>query len=1091
MTRYGTFGGCQVGLATVLGTIAALAAQPGAEILTASGASAIAQIAPDSSLGNERSQVTPSNNIRGLPGILIQGGAIRGANLFQSFSEFNVGEAQRVYFANPSGIQNILSRVTGSNPSNILGTLGVDGSANLFLLNPNGILFGRNARLDIAGSFVASTADSLVFENGLKFSATHPEVAPLLTLNLRPGLQYGTNYRGPITNAGDLSVGAGQTLALAGSTVTHTGSLTTPGGTVQVLGDRVSLLDNARIDVSSIGGGGTILIGGDFQGNGQVPNATQTFIGANVIITADGINDGNGGRVIVWANDSTRFYGTISAQGGANSGNGGFVEVSGKQALDFNGRVDAAAPNGLPGTLLLDPANIEIVSTGGGGIPTNTINEIADLDLRTTRINVDFISNATADVILQATNNITFSAPINITAFEVDLTAKAGNNIFVNNNITTNAGEIALSAGSGIFINGAIINTNPFAETPGTSVSGSIGIVAGNQVSIVNSGVLGRKNNDFTSGFSAIGIAATQGSVLIDRSTVSTTNRGTGVVGDVVITARDRVTVLNSDGRDTNDDRLTLGIFSQGNQGRIFIGASEYSGFDFSPRRVVINNSLLRTSNGTVPAGSSADAGTIIVQATDSVSIINNSQLRSTAVAGVQGNGGGIGIGTRSLLIDNSNLSTSTFSKSSSGFSSSDFSGAPTGFGDSFAGAVVLLVDGDITLNNSDIFNNLENEASGEAGFIFIAARNLSLLNGSQIQTLVRGADENGGAASGTGGNILISVDRKVEVVGRNSEGFPSSIFSSVGRGADGTGGNILIEARSLHARNGGRVDANNLGSGPAGNIFLFTKGVWLDNRARITASSLSGQGGNIFFDVPGAIILGRNSNISTSTLEASTSFGEGAGNIAIGSGRLLLDDRVNGRLAPRFSNFTFLVAGKTPRDNNIFAVGIDSDGGNIRINTFRLQDIAQRPDTDVTNDITTESILRISGTTVVNTLDVFPSFRADPLPDRYIPPTIAEGCDPRARQETSRFIITGRGGLPADPNEVLTPDTIIGPSPLSPVELPPSSADPNAIVPARGWVKTADGTVRLTAHVTDPNASITPYLFWSNPEACYSNSPK
>ncbi|EGJ31506.1 MULTISPECIES: filamentous hemagglutinin N-terminal domain-containing protein [Moorena] len=109
----------------------------------------LAQITPDSTLGDENSQVTPNQTIRGAAADLIEGGAIRDSNLFHSLIEFNVGNGQRVYFANPDGITNILTRVTGSTLSQILGTLGVNGSANLFLLNPNGIAFGSNARLEV------------------------------------------------------------------------------------------------------------------------------------------------------------------------------------------------------------------------------------------------------------------------------------------------------------------------------------------------------------------------------------------------------------------------------------------------------------------------------------------------------------------------------------------------------------------------------------------------------------------------------------------------------------------------------------------------------------------------------------------------------------------------------------------------------------------------------------------------------------------------------------------------------------------------------------------------------------------------------
>ncbi|NEO63304.1 MAG: filamentous hemagglutinin N-terminal domain-containing protein, partial [Moorea sp. SIO4G2] len=127
---------------------------------------ALGQITPDNTLDNESSIVTPNVNVNGNLADLIEGGAIRESNLFHSFSDFNVAEFGRVYFANPAGVANILSRVTGGNVSNILGTLGVLGNANLFVINPNGIVFGANSRLDIRGSFFGSTAESVLFEDG-------------------------------------------------------------------------------------------------------------------------------------------------------------------------------------------------------------------------------------------------------------------------------------------------------------------------------------------------------------------------------------------------------------------------------------------------------------------------------------------------------------------------------------------------------------------------------------------------------------------------------------------------------------------------------------------------------------------------------------------------------------------------------------------------------------------------------------------------------------------------------------------------------------------------------------------------------------
>jgi filamentous hemagglutinin family protein len=155
----------------------------GAGAIAVSGSHAFAQITPDATLGAEHS-IIHSGVSNGLPREQIEGGARSGINLFHSFYQFNVGEGQSVYFHNPAGIENIISRVTGGSPSDIRGTLGVSGgTANLFLLNPSGIIFGLNARLDVGGSFVATTANAIQFGTQGFFSSFDPNPLSLLTVN--------------------------------------------------------------------------------------------------------------------------------------------------------------------------------------------------------------------------------------------------------------------------------------------------------------------------------------------------------------------------------------------------------------------------------------------------------------------------------------------------------------------------------------------------------------------------------------------------------------------------------------------------------------------------------------------------------------------------------------------------------------------------------------------------------------------------------------------------------------------------------------------------------------------------------------------
>jgi filamentous hemagglutinin family protein len=240
-------------------------AMSGALVAT-SGTCVLAQIEPDNTLGNESSVVKPNVNVNGRSVEQIEGGARRGGNLFHSFREFNVNEGQGVYFSNPAGVENILGRVTGGNPSEILGRLGVvNGDANLFLMNPNGIIFGANASLDVNGSFVATTANEIRLGETGRFSATEPQTSNLLTVN-PSALFFNAVPAQPIVNQSQasspnsetnsvgtpvgLQVQNGETLALVGGDVLlQRGNLTAAEGRIE-LG---SVADVGEVSISQSG----------------------------------------------------------------------------------------------------------------------------------------------------------------------------------------------------------------------------------------------------------------------------------------------------------------------------------------------------------------------------------------------------------------------------------------------------------------------------------------------------------------------------------------------------------------------------------------------------------------------------------------------------------------------------------------------------------------------------------------------------------------------------------------------------------------------------------------------------------------------
>ncbi|MEQ8754565.1 MAG: CHAT domain-containing protein [Coleofasciculus sp. G1-WW12-02] len=238
------------------------------------------------------------------------------------------------------------------------------------------------------------------------------------------------------------------------------------GGEVQIFGDRVGLIA-ANINATGIQGGGSVKIGGDYQGQGTLPHASHTYLSRDSVIRGDAQDVGGGGQVIVWADHTTQFYGTISARGGINSGDGGFVEVSGKENLAFDGLVDVGATAGKNGQLFLDPKTVVIGTTG-----TND-SEISDNQILTgDGVGLTFQISNTAietalnngDVSIAAIKNIDINEDINSNSSS-SLTFEAA---FINLNAS-----IGLNGGNITFASPVILRSNQTLST-GSTVGGNI-----------------------------------------------------------------------------------------------------------------------------------------------------------------------------------------------------------------------------------------------------------------------------------------------------------------------------------------------------------------------------------------------------------------------------------------------------------------------------------------------------------------------------------------------------------------------------------------------------------------------------------------
>lgn len=841
------------------------------EAIALGGGIACAQITPDTTLGAEGSVITPGVIIRGIVSDRIDGGAQRGGNLFHSFSEFNVGDGQRVYFANPIDVQNILTRVTGGTVSNIQGVLGVDGSANLFLLNPNGIIFGLNARTDLSGAFVGTTANGIQFGNQGVFSTTNPDAPPLLTINpsallfnqLNPGAII--NRARPTTTDASFSPQQGSGF-LVGGDITFDGGFA--GGAI------------ARLELGGLAGVGAVELTG--SGNELRLNFPVGVPRADVVLQnqAAALTTG-GGAITVHARNLT-LSGTSQITTSLQAGAGTAGSRSGDVVIDATGAVTLdgnsfIANLGLDNSLG-DTGNIEIDAqsirlTNTSQISTNGERNRGSIHL-----------NAIEDVTLDSNSLIaTFGRPtsigesgdITITARTINLSNQAA---IGSGNIGQGRGGrtilqaqdvISLSSGSGIQSSSAASVFGGVNRQP----SGNIEIRARSLSLDGQSTYISSRN--FDEGRSGNIEITTDNSISLNGfAYISSSAQGQGDGGDIQIQTR-QLSLFNGAVIDT----LTSG---QGNSGNLLVNASDTveligsTVFTSSTGEQIVSNSNLSTSTfssgkagritlntgrlslqggGAINANTGIDStgqgGDIAIRATNTIEVIG--QLSnglfgsniSTATLG-SGNAGNLTLETRYLSIRDGAFVSAAASTNSSGQG-----------GNLLVNASEAVEVVGISPDNSNFtFLFAGTLGSGDAGSLTINTGRLSIRDGADVGTGTLSG------SSGRGGDLTVNASDLVEVVGTTPDGQLSSRLSASTAGS-GDAGNLTINTRNLSIRGLGVVATS--------------------------ASGSTGQGGTLTVNASDSVeVVGESPDGNRSSVLSTSTFSSGnAGSININTQRL------------------------------------------------------------------------------------------------------------------------------------------------------------------------------------------------------------
>ncbi len=671
-------------------------------------------------------------------------------------------------------------------------------------------------------------------------------------------------------------------------------------------------------------------------------------------------------------------------------------------------------------------------------------------------------------------------------------------------------GNVNVTAGTLRVTKGAIIQSSTYGQGSVGSVSinvrdrasfdgvGSNGINSG-AYSRVEEGASGQGGNvNVTAG----SLKVTDGAVL----NTSTFGRQGGYAGNVNINVRERA---DFEGQVSDFNQVTSDLFNSGAYSRVeprSVGNAGSVNITANTLRVIDGAVLTTSTDGQGKAGNvTINAGDVIFDGEGRFNYLpgfgfrQSSGVFSAVKANGEGQGGNVNLTTRSVSVTNGAiLFTSTLGSGNAGnilVNNTDvvtLSGvAPDGFSSGLYSSTELGAKGrggEITVNSAVLqvqdgaVINAQTRNTRNGGSVTINANTFEATNGGQVLTTAR----NGG---GNGGNITFNILNNVTLSGSDpayAERFArfgqdvvasvnpaSGLFANTDVNSTGAGGNIFLHSNQLTIRDGAVVTVSSQGSGIAGDIYATSRNVFLDKQGAIVTETFSSQGGNIKLQVQDLLLMRDNSRIS-----ATAGLGGGGGD----GGNIIINAKDGFIVAFPFEN------------SDITANAFEGKGGFIDITARRIFGLERREQLTPLSDITafSQQNPQLNGIVQINTPDVDPSRGLVQLPTNLVDASqqIDTSCSPGSRQRASSFVVTGRGGLPPSPKDVITPDATqidwVSVKPtnnnrsLPPVTIKPTTATPKPIVEATGWVRNALGEVELTA-----NAPTTPHSSWQNPVSC------